>query len=78
MHNQIIIRVFQIIVTGIAIWGTALVFYNSPFASGGTFLFTEAESEQQMARAKKQRQRARAGFLLILVSYVLQTIITFL
>lgn len=72
------IKFLQIVVTGIAITGTALVFYNSPFTSGGTFLYTWNEADARMAQAKQQRRRARLGFLLILISYVMQTVLVFL
>jgi len=78
MSHQTWIKILQIVITGIAIGGTALVFFNSPFASGGTFLYKFGEAEQHMVKAKKQRRLAKFGFLLILISYVLQTIVIFL
>jgi hypothetical protein len=72
------IKPLQILVTGIAIAGTALVFYNSPFSSGGTYHYSFEEGQRQTAKAKRQRRLARVGFLLILISYVLQVILVML
>jgi hypothetical protein len=73
-----LIKILQLVVTAIAIAGTALVFYNSPFVKGTVSLPTFAEGNERMAKAKRQRRRARLGFLLILVSYVLQVVVVFL
>jgi uncharacterized membrane protein len=72
------IRVIQIVSIVMGILGTALVFFNSPFSSGGTFEYTFGESEKRMAKAKKDRRAARMGFSLIVISCLLQVIVLFL
>ena len=73
-----VVKLLQVLVTGIAIAGTALVFYNSPFVSGGVFMYTFDEGKERMEKAKRQRRLAKIGFLLILISYVFQLVLVFL
>lgn len=69
-----IVQLVQIISLGISIAGTALVFYNSPFADRRVFLYDNTGINPD---DKKKQNRAKWGFGLILMSYIIQTIVVF-
>ena len=71
------IKIIQLCITGIAIIGTMLVFYNSPFVHRETLLYSRQEMKKFILQDKKTRNRAKFGFILILLSYIFQSILIF-
>jgi len=72
------IKYLQIAVLGISLFGTALIFFNSPFVDSNVWLGSSDESPSIYKKDKKKRRLARIGFGLLLLSYLLQTIIVFI
>ena len=72
-----IVKLFQLLILGLSILGTGLVFYNSPFMSdlNGDPTFDDADIFYH--RGLKKRKLAKIGFCLIIFSYLLQTIVLF-
>jgi len=75
---SMIVKIIQLVILAIAILGTGLVFYNSPFIDSQTYIYTSSEDAMIIKKDSRKRKFARVGFGLILISYVLQTIILFL
>ena len=73
------VKIIQLVTLAFAIFGTALVFFNSPFTDSNTYIFAnDNEVRINNKKDKRKRRLARLGFGLILISYVLQTIILFI
>jgi hypothetical protein len=73
-----VIKIIQLLILGLSILGTILVFYNSPFYSSSIYAPTIADADKFYKRDLNKKRLAKIGFGLIIFSYLLQTIIIFI
>lgn len=72
------IKETQILILGLSLIGTMLVFLNSPKVDHNVYLEASSESDKNNRSDKNKRMLASIGFGILLLAYFLQTAVVLL